>query len=217
VDAGAEADGYTADVTRCAPASGRFTPPQRELYDLVLRAQLAGLAQVRPGNTFVSVHDAATRVLIEGMLDLDLIDGSVDEALQTGSYKRCYMHRTSHWLGLDVHDVGAYFVTGPDGARRSRPLEPGMVLTVEPGLYVRADDERAPARFRGIGIRIEDDALVTAEGHENLTRDIPKTVADVEAAVGIAAAGLSALRHEGAREHGAGADRADRAREGVRS
>jgi Xaa-Pro aminopeptidase len=207
VDAGAEADGYTADVTRCAPASGRFSPPQRELYDLVLRAQLAALAEVRPGNTFVSVHDTATRVLIEGMLELGLLAGSVDEALASGSYKRCYMHRTSHWLGLDVHDVGTYFVTGPDGTRRSRPLEPGMVLTVEPGLYVAADDESAPPRLRGIGIRIEDDVLVTAQGHDNLTRDIPKTVADVEAAVGGSpAAGPG-------REPAAGTERA---RQGVR-
>ncbi len=199
VDAGAECDGYTADVTRCAPASGRFSAPQRALYEIVLASQLAGIAAALPGRSFVSVHDTSTRVLIEGLISLGLLTGSVEEALASGSYKRFYMHRTSHWLGLDVHDVGTYFITAADGSKQSRPLQPGMVLTVEPGLYVNADDEAAPAAFRGIGIRIEDDVLVTAEGNDVLTKDIPKSIADVEALHGGAAdtSGASAASHAG--------------------
>jgi Xaa-Pro aminopeptidase len=221
VDAGAEADGYTADVTRCAPASGRFSPAQRALYEVVLAAQLAGIAQVQPGRPFVSVHDTSTRVLIEGMLSLGLLQGTVDEALASGSYKRFYMHRTSHWLGLDVHDVGAYFVTGADGGKQSRPLQPGMVLTVEPGLYVNADEASAPAEFRGIGIRIEDDVLVTAAGSDVLTKDIPKSIADVEAlhggatAFGSAAAATTAASRSVPATTGAGSP--ERARQGVRA
>jgi Xaa-Pro aminopeptidase len=177
LDAGAEAEGYTADVTRCFPSDARFTPPQRELYEVVLDAQLAAIDQVRPGAAFHSVHDVALRRLVEGLVALELLPSGVDAHLESGSYRRYYMHRTSHWLGLDVHDVGSYFTAG----RQSRPLEAGMVLTVEPGLYVAADDERAPERFRGLGVRIEDDVLVTPQGHEVLTAAIPKTIADVEA------------------------------------
>ncbi len=177
LDAGCEVDGYTADVTRCFPSGAGFTAPQRAIYDVVLRAQLAGIAQVRPGAAFHSVHDAALRVLVEGLIDLELLPQGVDAAIQSGAYRRWYMHRTSHWLGLDVHDVGPYHK--PDGS--SRPLEPGMVLTVEPGLYVAADDERAPEALRGIGIRIEDDVLVTPQGHEVLTAAIPKLPAELEA------------------------------------
>jgi Xaa-Pro aminopeptidase len=177
LDAGCEVDGYTADVTRCFPSGATFTPPQRALYDVVLRAQLAGLAQVRPGAAFHSVHEAALRVLVEGLIDLELLPQGVDAALESGAYRRWYMHRTSHWLGLDVHDVGAYHTP----AGQSRPLEPGMVLTVEPGLYVAADDERAPEALRGIGIRIEDDVLVTPQGHEVLTAAIPKQPSELEA------------------------------------
>jgi Xaa-Pro aminopeptidase len=177
LDAGAEADGYTADVTRCFPSGARFTPSQRELYEVVLAAQLAAIEQVRPGVPFHSVHDVALRRLVEGLIELELLPGGLQDNLESGAYRSYYMHRTSHWLGLDVHDVGAYFT--PE--RKSRPLEPGMVLTVEPGLYVPADDLRAPERFRGLGVRIEDDVLVTAAGHDVLTAAIPKTVADVEA------------------------------------
>jgi Xaa-Pro aminopeptidase len=164
-------------VTRCFPADGAFTTAQQELYEVVLAAQLAGCAQVAPGNGFHSVHDVTTRKLVEGMIDVGLLSGTVDEALESGRYKAWYMHRSSHWLGLDVHDVGSYYVNGGG----SRPLEPGMVLTVEPGLYVRADDERAPERLRGLGVRIEDDVLVTPDGREVLTAAVPKAVADVEA------------------------------------
>ena len=178
LDAGCEFDGYTADVTRCFPASGTFTAVQRELYDVVLAAETAACDSVRPGATFHSVHDVALRALVEGMLAHELLTGDVDENIENGGYRRYFMHRTSHWLGIDVHDVGAYYTPEKD----SRPLEPGMVLTVEPGLYVSPDDDQAPERYRGIGIRIEDDVLVTADGHENLTGAIPKTTADVEAA-----------------------------------
>lgn len=178
LDAGCELDGYTADVTRCFPASGRFTEAQRELYEVVLAAEEAAVAAVAPGVTFDAIHETALRRLVEGLVALELLPGSVDEVLEGGSYRQFFMHRTSHWLGLDVHDVGLYHTA--DGA--SRPLEPGMVLTVEPGLYVAADSQGVPERFLGTGIRIEDDVLVTADGHENLTAAVPKTIADVEAA-----------------------------------
>ena len=177
LDAGAEADGYTADVTRCFPSGARFLPAQRELYEVVLAAQLAAIEQVRPGVPFHSVHDVALRHLVEGLIALELLPAGLEAQLESGGWRRYYMHRTSHWLGLDVHDVGAYYTAD----RQSRPLEPGMVLTVEPGLYVPADDAGAPERFRGLGVRVEDDVLVTAAGHEVLTAAIPKTVADIEA------------------------------------
>jgi Xaa-Pro aminopeptidase len=177
IDAGAEYDLYTADVTRTFPASGRFTDVQRACYQLVLDAADACIAATRPGGTIEGLHEKAVRILTEGMVKLGLLKGNVDQLIQEKAYRRFYMHRTSHWLGLDVHDVGSYSVDG-----KPRPLEPGMVFTVEPGLYVARDDESAPEQLRGIGIRIEDDILVTPSGHENLTTAIPRTVADVEAA-----------------------------------
>ena len=178
IDAGAEFDLYTADVTRTFPASGRFTPAQRACYELVLAAADAAIAATRPGETIEGLHDKAVRILCEGMVRLGLLSGDVDALIRENAYRRYYMHRTSHWLGLDVHDAGSYRTA--QGA--PRPLEAGMVLTIEPGLYVAADDERAPAPLRGIGIRIEDDIRVSEGGHENLTAAIPRTVADVEAA-----------------------------------
>jgi len=178
LDAGCEFDGYTADVTRTFPASGRFTPAQRELYEVVLAAQQAALEVVRPGTPFKHVNLASQRALITGLLQLEFLPGTVDEHLEGGAHTKWTIHSASHWLGLDVHDVGSYFT--PDGS--SRPLQQGMVLTVEPGLYIAADDESAPERFRGLGVRIEDDVAVTADGHENLTGSIPKTIDDVEAA-----------------------------------
>lgn len=178
LDAGCEFNGYTADVTRTFPVSGRFSPAQRELYQVVLDAQLAAFDVIRPGARFADVHDAALSRLVQGLIALEFLPGSVDEIIEGGSYKPWYMHKTSHWLGIDVHDVGAYHEA--DG--KSRLLTPGMVLTVEPGLYVRAADESAPERFRGTGVRIEDDVLVTAGGMENLTAAIPKTLDEVEAA-----------------------------------
>lgn len=168
IDAGAEHEYYAADVTRTFPVSGTFSKPQRILYELVLAAQEAAIAEVRPGATVDTVHAAAVRVLAAGLLEHGLVKGTLDEVLQKELYKPFYMHRTSHWLGMDVHDVGAYYIDG-----KARPLEPGFVLTVEPGLYVGETAEVAP-EWRGIGVRIEDDLLVTATGAENLTAAIPK-------------------------------------------
>jgi len=176
IDGGCELAGYASDVTRCYPVGGRFAGAARDVYEVVLAAQAAALEVSRPGNTLEDVHTAALRSLVEGMLALGLVTGSIDDVIQGGAYKTFYMHRTSHWLGLDVHDAGAYQKDG-----KPRPLEPGMVFTVEPGLYVPAREEKAPAHLRGIGVRIEDDVLVTDDGHENLTAAIPKTVDDVEA------------------------------------
>jgi len=176
VDAGGEVDWYTADVSRTFPVSGEFTKAQRELYGLCLAVQKEAIEAVRPGVTVDALHDATVRRLTEGLIGLGLLKGGVDERIADKSYRRYYMHRTSHWLGMDVHDVGDYYVDG-----RSRALVPGMVLTVEPGLYVAADDEAAPAEMRGVGIRIEDDVLVTEDGRENLTEAVPKEIAEVEA------------------------------------
>lgn len=176
IDAGCELDNYTADVTRTFPVSGRFTPAQTELYELVLDAQLQCIAACSIGNSFADVHDTAIQVLTEGMVRLGLLEGEVDSLIETKAYKRYYMHGTSHWLGMDVHDVGSYVAEG-----ESRPLAPGMVLTVEPGLYVPAADTDAPERFRGIGIRIEDDVLVTSGAPDVLTAACAKTIAEVEA------------------------------------
>jgi len=156
--------------------NGRFSAEQRALYDVVLAAERSAIACVRPGGTQDEVHDAAVAALVDGLLELGLLSGTREEALEARSYRRFYMHRTGHWLGLDVHDCGAYAV---DGA--PRPLEPGMVTTVEPGLYVAEDDETVEPRWRGIGIRIEDDVLVTADGHEVLTAALPTSADEVEA------------------------------------
>jgi Xaa-Pro aminopeptidase len=176
IDAGCEYDFYASDVTRTFPVGARFNPAQRALYAVVLEAQRRGIESIKPGVLFDDVHEAALRVLVEGLVDLGLVKGPVDDAIATAAYRRYYMHRTSHWLGMDVHDVGLYRVGG-----NSRALEPSMVLTVEPGIYISPDDESAPEQMRGVGIRIEDDVLVTAEGHEVLTAAIPKAIDDVEA------------------------------------
>ena len=176
IDAGCEFGLYTADVTRTFPVSGEFSDAQRAVYDWVLKAQLAAIDAARPGRPYTDMHDAAVRVLTEGMVDLGLLEGDVDTLIADLAYKRFYMHGTGHWLGMDVHDVGLYARDGD-----SRPLQPGMVVTVEPGLYIQADDEDAPAHLRGIGIRIEDDILVTEGEPENLTAAVPKSVDAVEA------------------------------------
>jgi Xaa-Pro aminopeptidase len=176
VDAGGEYQWYTADVTRTFPVSGSFSKSQRALYEVVLEAQKATIAAVRPGATIDGLHEVAVRKLTEGMIALGLLAGSPEERIADQSYKKYYMHRTSHWLGLDVHDVGDYY---PE--RKSRALGPDMVITVEPGLYVHAGDAAAPEGLRGVGVRIEDDVLVTAGGHQVLTEAVPKEVADVEA------------------------------------
>jgi Xaa-Pro aminopeptidase len=184
VDAGCEYQSYASDVTRTFPAGTAFTPEQAAVYDLVLAAQQAACDAVRPGAGFGDPHDRAVGVLCAGLVDLGLCEGPAERVRESGDYRAFYMHRTGHWLGLDVHDVGLY---ANDGAPRA--LEPGMVLTVEPGLYIGADHDEVPAAFRGIGIRIEDDLLVTASGHENLTAGAPKTRADIESlrAAGVAA------------------------------
>ena len=176
IDAGCEFDFYASDVTRTFPIGARFTAMQTELYEIVLAAQARAIEQVRPGARFDDPHDAALRVLVDGMRGLGLVSGSAEEIIEQASYRRYYMHRTSHWLGMDVHDVGLYRAGG-----ESRRLEPGMVLTVEPGLYIDADDDTAPVEMRGVGIRIEDDVLVTADGHEVMTAAIPKQITEIEA------------------------------------
>ncbi|MDP1653064.1 MAG: aminopeptidase P N-terminal domain-containing protein [Rhodocyclaceae bacterium] len=175
IDAGCEVDGYASDITRTFPVNGRFSGPQADVYSFVLAAQTAAVAALKPGATFLAPHDAAVRVLAQGMLDLKLLEGSVDGVIEAGAYKRFYMHRTSHWLGLDVHDAGEY-----RSGEEWRILAPGMTLTVEPGCYIRPADD-VPAAFHNIGVRIEDDALVTADGCEILSADTPKTITDIEA------------------------------------
>jgi len=180
VDGGAEYGGYNGDVTRTYPVDGRFTRGQRALYDVVLRALEAGLEATGPGASIDGIHERTLRVLTEGLVDLGLVEGPVDEAVEQKRFERYFMHRTSHWLGMDVHDVGRYRREGV-----SRPLVPGMVITVEPGLYVPTDDDSAPSDLRGIGVRIEDDVLVTADGHENLTRPFaPVDPDEIERLVG---------------------------------
>ncbi len=178
IDAGCELDYYTADITRTFPVNGRFTPPQRQVYELVLHAQKQAVDAVRPGATLDEIHEQCVATLTEGMIELGLLEGPVSARIEDGSYKRYYMHRTSHWLGMDVHDVGAY----TDSEREPRKLEPGMVVTIEPGLYIPSSNDTGPAELRGIGVRIEDDIAVTATGNENLSVATPKEIDDVEAA-----------------------------------
>lgn len=176
VDAGCEYDHYTADITRTWPANGRFSAPQKKVYDLVLATQKSAVAMAKPGATIDELHQHCVRALTEGMLSLGLLTGSLEERITDLSYKKFFMHGTSHWLGLDVHDVGAYTVGG-----KARPLEPGMVITVEPGLYIAADAPDVPPEYRGIGVRIEDDVAITADGNEVLTAACPKELEELEA------------------------------------
>ena len=178
IDAGCELDGYASDVTRTFPVNGRFSGPQRAVYEVVLAAQADAIAAVRPGNRWDAPHRAAVDTLARGLIDLKLLAGSVAEAVESEAYKQFYMHRTGHWLGLDVHDAGDYKRAG-----EWRTLEPGMVLTVEPGCYIRPGPG-VPQRYAGIGIRIEDDVVVTPAGAEVLTRDAPKAPAEIEAWIG---------------------------------
>src|ERR1044071_2721957 len=175
IDAGAEFGYFTGDVTRTWPASGTFSEAQAEIYQLVLDAQLEAIKAVQPGATFIEPHNRALRVLVEGMLRLGLLEGEADKIIEEGTYKKYYMHRTSHWLGMDVHDAGPYKV-----ADEWRTLEPGMVLTIEPGLYIAADLAGIPPRYSGIGARIEDDVLVTEGGNEVLSARVPKTIEEIE-------------------------------------
>lgn len=176
IDAGCELDGYASDITRTFPVNGRFSGPQKDLYQLVLAAQAAAIEQVGPQHHWNAAHEAALNVLVDGFIHYGLCTGSRDEVLENGSYRQFYMHRTGHWLGLDVHDAGEYKTATGDWVR----LQPGNVLTVEPGCYVRPADN-VPAHFWNIGIRIEDDVLVTDTGHEVITAAAIKSIDDIEA------------------------------------
>jgi Xaa-Pro aminopeptidase len=185
IDAGCELDSYASDITRTFPANGKFTTAQRTLYDIVFASQVAAIEQTAPGKRFMDAHDAAVRVLTQGMLDTGLLNkntvGTLDDAIASGAYRQFYMHRTGHWLGMDVHDVGNYR-DAPDseGNKPWRTLQPGMVVTIEPGIYVRPA-EGVPEAYWNIGIRIEDDAHVTTNGCEILTTDVPNKAEDIEA------------------------------------
>jgi Xaa-Pro aminopeptidase len=183
IDAGCELDGYASDITRTFPISGRFSPAQRELYELVLAAQQAAFDAIAPGRKFHDAHDAAVRVLAQGMLDFGLLQGTLDEVLAEKKYTRFYMHGTGHWIGMDVHDVGLYRDVGRED-KPSRLLQSGMAMTVEPGIYVRPADD-VPEKYWNIGIRIEDDVIVgdsaQFKGYQLLTGGAPKTVAEIEA------------------------------------
>ncbi|RJQ47951.1 MAG: Xaa-Pro aminopeptidase [Gammaproteobacteria bacterium] len=175
IDAGAELDNYASDITRTFPVNGRFSAGQRAVYEIVLEAQYAALAKVKPGNHWNDPHQAAVRVLTKGLIELGLLKGALPKLIKEQAYRRFYMHRTGHWLGMDVHDVGDYKI-----GDAWRVLEPGMVLTVEPGLYIAPGTSGAPKKWWGIGVRIEDDVHVTPRGHEILSADAPKTVAEIE-------------------------------------
>jgi Xaa-Pro aminopeptidase len=177
IDAGCELDYYASDVTRTFPVNGRFSPEQRAIYDVVLRAQQRAIDAAKPGATLDEVHLASAEVISQGLIELGLLEGPLETALSEQRYKAYYMHKCSHWLGMDVHDVGAYYQAG-----KARPLAPGMVLTVEPGIYVSESATGPAERYRGIGVRIEDDVLVSAAGNEVLTAHIPRTVDAVERA-----------------------------------
>ncbi len=189
IDAGCELDGYASDITRTFPINGKFSGPQRALYDITLAAQEAAIAATKPGNTFMQPHEAALKVLTQGLLDEKLLKlselGSLDNAIESGAYRRFYMHRTSHWLGMDVHDVGSYreplgSVQGSAQEKPWRVLKPGMVLTIEPGLYIRPADD-VDSAFWNIGIRIEDDAVVNINGCELISRGVPVKADEIEA------------------------------------
>ena len=176
IDAGVEQDYYAADITRTFPVNGRFSPEQKALYELVLKAQIACIEACKPGVPWNDIHELSVEVLTEGLLELGLLKGQLEDLIEVGAYRDFYMHRIGHWLGMDVHDVGSY--------RKDndwRPLEPGMAMTVEPGLYIAPDCKKVDARWRGIGIRIEDNILITDDGCEVLTDSAPKTVAEIEA------------------------------------
>jgi Xaa-Pro aminopeptidase len=174
IDAGCELEGYASDITRTFPVNGKFSAAQKDVYEIVLASQIAAIAAAVPGNSWNVPHEAALRVLAQGFVDLKLCQGSVDAVLESESYKQFYMHRTGHWLGMDVHDVGEYKI-----GEQWRPLQAGMTLTVEPGCYIRPADN-VPRELWNIGIRIEDDVLITPEGNEVMTRAAPKTVSEIE-------------------------------------
>lgn len=176
IDAGCELEYYASDITRTFPANGHFSAEQRAIYDLVLKAQYASIEAVRPGQPWIAPHETTVRVLVEGLVELGLLDGKVDDLISNNAYAPFFMHKTGHWLGMDVHDVGDYKVGG-----EWRVMEPGMVMTIEPGLYISPHNTSVEERWRGIGVRIEDDIVVTRDGCEVLTQDVVKDPADIEA------------------------------------
>jgi Xaa-Pro aminopeptidase len=181
IDAGCCCQYYNGDITRTFPVGGKFTPEQKIIYQLVLKAQLAAIEQVKPGNPYKNIHDTAVRVLVEGLMDLELLVGDIEEIIKEEKYKPFYMHRTGHWLGLDVHDVGVY-----QWGENPQPLQPGNILTVEPGIYISPNiklvegQPEIPECWHGIGVRIEDDVLVTSGGYEVLSAGVPKSVEAME-------------------------------------
>ncbi|MCF2948393.1 Xaa-Pro aminopeptidase [Paraglaciecola aquimarina] len=174
IDAGCELQGYAADITRTFPVSGKFNPVQAQLYQIVLDAQLAAFEWVKPGNTIKQATDVAVEIITQGLIDLGILQGQLAENIEQQTYRQYFMHGLGHWLGLDVHDVGTYKIDGQD-----RPLKPGMVLTIEPGIYIAPDADVDP-KWQGIGIRIEDNLVVTEKGYENLTQSTPKTIGEIE-------------------------------------
>ena len=176
IDAACEYEFYASDITRTFPVNGKFNPEQKALYNLVLDAQIAAIDAVRIGNSYKEPHYVAVRILVQGLLNLGIMQGDLDEIIETEAYRQFYMHGTGHWLGIDVHDVGAYKVDG-----EWRTYQEGMVVTIEPGLYIAPDDETVDPKWRGIGIRIEDDIVVTQDGPRNLTAKVVKTIEDIEA------------------------------------
>lgn len=176
IDAACEYEFYASDITRTFPVNGKFNPEQKALYNIVLDAQIAAIDAVRIGNSYKEPHYVAVRILVQGLLNLGIMQGDLDEIIETEAYRQFYMHGTGHWLGMDVHDVGAYKVDG-----EWRTYQEGMVVTIEPGLYIAPDDETVDPKWRGIGIRIEDDIVVTQDGPRNLTAKVVKTIEDIEA------------------------------------
>lgn len=179
IDAGAEYQMYAADITRTFPANGKFTPEQREIYEIVLASQLAGLKAIKAGEVWTKAQDAIVRIITQGLVDIGLLKGNLDNLIEKQAYFPFYMHRSGHWIGMDVHDVGRYRING-----KWRPLEPGMTLTIEPGIYISEDIKGVPKRWQNIGVRIEDNVLVTEKGCEVLSKKIPKTIAEIESLVG---------------------------------
>ncbi|MCS6955641.1 MAG: M24B family metallopeptidase, partial [Candidatus Calescibacterium sp.] len=175
IDAGAEYNYYASDITRTFPINGKFSPEQKAVYEIVLKAQIEAIKMAKPGVKFHDIHDLTVKILSEGMLDIGLLKGSLDEVIEKEYYKKFYMHRTSHWLGIDVHDRGLYYVKN-----KSRELQKGMILTIEPGLYIQENVTDVPKEFIGIGIRIEDDILITENGNENLSERVPKSIDAIE-------------------------------------
>jgi Xaa-Pro aminopeptidase len=175
IDAGCEYEHYASDITCTFPINGKFSPEQKAIYELVLKAQLTAIEEVQPGKHWDDPHNATVKVLTEGLVELGLLQGNPAELIESGAYRDIYMHRAGHWIGMDVHDVGDYKIDG-----KWRVLEPGMVMTVEPGLYIAPQNTKVEARWRGIGVRIEDDVAVTKTGHEVLTAGLPRTVEQIE-------------------------------------